>query len=123
MDPGLGVEARSVMIENACVSTAGDLNQFVEVGGVRYSHILDPATGLGLTRRVAASVVSREGAVADGLDTALCVMGLDEAGLGVLIEEIRARHAGTHAVIWVVERKAGEREVVVERESRGFPWE
>jgi len=68
---------------NASVSTAGDLEQFVEIDGVRYSHIIDPATGLGSTRRAAACVVASDGALADGLDTALAVLGV-EKGRAVL---------------------------------------
>jgi thiamine biosynthesis lipoprotein len=59
----------------ACISTSGDRYQFVDVDGVRYSHILDPATGVGLTRRVAVCVVARDGALADAAATALSVRG------------------------------------------------
>ena len=38
-------------LANAAVSTSGDLFQFVEIKGVRYSHVLDPKTGLGQTGR------------------------------------------------------------------------
>jgi thiamine biosynthesis lipoprotein len=44
---------------------------------VRYSHILDPATGLGLTRRIAASVIASEAKLSDPLATAACVLGPD----------------------------------------------
>jgi thiamine biosynthesis lipoprotein len=42
---------RSLKLTNASVSTSGDLFQHVEIDGVRYSHVLDPKTGLGLTGR------------------------------------------------------------------------
>ena len=41
---------RTLRLANAAVSTSGDLEQFVEIGGVRYSHVLDPKTGLGPDR-------------------------------------------------------------------------
>lgn len=66
-------------LANAAVSTSGDLHQAIEIDGVRYSHILDPATGLGLTRRTAASVVADKAALSDPLATAACVMGPDGA--------------------------------------------
>ena len=66
-------------LANAAVSTSGDLHQSVEIEGVRYSHILDPATGLGLTRRVAASVIASEAKISDPLATAACVLGPDSA--------------------------------------------
>jgi thiamine biosynthesis lipoprotein len=66
-------------LANAAVSTSGDLHQSVEIDGVQYSHILDPATGLGLTRRIAASVIASEAKLSDPLATAACVLG-PEAG-------------------------------------------
>ena len=62
---------------NAAVSTSGDLHQSVEIDGVKYSHILDPATGIGLTRRIAASVIADEAKLSDPLATAACVLGPD----------------------------------------------
>lgn len=64
-----------VELENAAVSTSGDLYQWVDVDGVRYSHILDPETGLGLTNRVAAVVIADEAKWSDPLATAACVLG------------------------------------------------
>ncbi|MBA4031422.1 MAG: hypothetical protein C0478_11120 [Planctomyces sp.] len=66
-------------LANCCVSTAGDEFQFLEIDGVRYSHILDPATGMGLTRQIQASVIAPHGIDADGLDTTLCILGHEKA--------------------------------------------
>jgi thiamine biosynthesis lipoprotein len=66
-----------IELRNAAVSTSGDSEQYVEADGVRYSHILDPRTGLGVTRRVACVVVAEDGAVADALGTAVCVLGAE----------------------------------------------
>ena len=76
-----------VEIRNACVTSSGDTRRFVEIGGKRYSHIIDPNTGLGLTRRIGATVISPDGMTADALDTAVCVLG-PEKGIE-LIERIR----------------------------------
>lgn len=65
---------RILILSNAAVSTSGDLYQSVEIDGVKYSHILDPGSGLGLTRRVAASVVADEAKLSDPLATAACVL-------------------------------------------------
>jgi FAD:protein FMN transferase len=62
-------------LSNCAVSTSGDLHQSVEIDGVKYSHILDPKTGLGLTKRIAATVVADRAALSDALATAACVMG------------------------------------------------
>jgi FAD:protein FMN transferase len=66
-----------LILSNAAVSTSGDLHQAVEIEGVRYSHILDPSTGLGLSHRIAASVIADEAKLSDPLATAACVLGPD----------------------------------------------
>ena len=66
--PGTEKSPRTVLsLAHAAVSTSGDRWRFVEIGGVRYSHVVDPATGIGLTRRVLATVVAPDGTTADAL--------------------------------------------------------
>ncbi len=72
-----------LLLKNRSVSTAGDANQYVEIDGKRYSHIVDPKTGLGLVGRRSVTIVAPQGVLADGLDTAICVMG-KERGLALL---------------------------------------
>jgi thiamine biosynthesis lipoprotein len=70
-------------LANGAVSTAGDAEQFVEIGGVRYSHIIEPRTLVGMTTRRSVTVVSWGegcGARADGLDTPLWLMGAARSG-------------------------------------------
>lgn len=64
-------------LANMALATSGDLEQFVEIQGIRYSHIIDPHTGLGLTERRAATVVAQSAALADALASAACVLGPD----------------------------------------------
>ncbi len=66
---------RELTLSNEAVSTAGDTEQFVEINGTRYSHIIDPRTGMALTTRIAVSVVAPTGLEADGLDTTISVLG------------------------------------------------
>lgn len=65
----------NLSLANRSVSTSGDLYQFIEIDGTRYSHIIDPKTGLGLTRRIACSVIAQNTATSDALATALCILG------------------------------------------------
>ena len=67
--------SRMIEVANCGVSTSGDAEQFVEIDGTRYSHVVDPRTGLGLTQRYAATVVARDGITSDSLSTAASVMG------------------------------------------------
>lgn len=64
-----------VTITNAAVSTSGDQFQFMEIDGVRYSHIIDPRTGWPLRNAQTVSVIARSGMEADSLATALSVLG------------------------------------------------
>lgn len=62
-------------LSNCGISTSGDNEQFVEIEGVRYSHILDPRTGLGLTNRLQVTVIAKDAITSDSLATSLCVLG------------------------------------------------
>ncbi len=59
---------------NAAVSTSGDAEQFVEINGTRYSHIVDPRTGQPLTGRRSVTVVAANGTTSDALATAASVL-------------------------------------------------
>lgn len=69
------VGARTLRLANAAIATSGDTERSVVIDGVMYSHILDPRTGLGLRRRVAATVIADQGWLADALASAACVLG------------------------------------------------
>jgi thiamine biosynthesis lipoprotein len=98
-----------LILKNAGVSTAGDLHQAVEIGGKRYSHIIDPKTGMAQVGRRSATVIAANATVSDGLDTVVCLLGA-ERGLA-LIERLE----GT-AAIYVSETDNGEeREVASKR--------
>ena len=71
------------VLANRAVSTSGDTEQFVIIGGVRYSHVIDPRTGMGSTSRRGAIVVAPDGVTADGLATALTLLD-DECGARLL---------------------------------------
>jgi thiamine biosynthesis lipoprotein len=74
---------RALVLHDAAVSTSGDAEQFVEIGGKRYSHIVDPKTGLGLVGRLSATVVARDGLTADPLTKVVAVLGPDR-GLKII---------------------------------------
>ncbi|GMV71173.1 MAG: FAD:protein FMN transferase [Phycisphaerales bacterium] len=90
-------DATTLTVANAGVATSGDTAQFVEIEGVRYSHIVDPRTGLGLTNCIAATVIAPDATTADALASAVCVLGEIEgkaaavrfAGVSVLVEHAR----------------------------------
>jgi thiamine biosynthesis lipoprotein len=66
---------RVLLLEDAAVSTSGDAEQHVEIGRKRYSHIVDPRTGFGLTGRMSVTVVARRGIDSDSLTKVVSVLG------------------------------------------------
>ena len=73
---------RAATLTNAALATSGPTAQFVEIDGVRYSHVIDPRTGLGMTTGRTIRVIARDGAIADAVATALGVTG--PSGLSAL---------------------------------------
>jgi thiamine biosynthesis lipoprotein len=67
-----------VEVSNCGISTSGDTYRFVEIDGVRYSHIIDPKSGLGLTHRIGVTLIAPTDLIADGYDTAICVLGVEK---------------------------------------------
>jgi thiamine biosynthesis lipoprotein len=109
-EPGL---ATVLLLQNAAVSTSGDREQFVEIGGKRYSHIVDPRTGMGVTERLQVSVIAKRGVDADSFDTAISVLGV-ERGLALLESQ-----PGLAALI--LRKKGDQTEVIESRRFRQIP--
>lgn len=64
---------RVLTLRQAALSMSGDREQTVEIDGVGYSHVIDPATGLGLTNRLAVAVLARRNSDSDPWSTAMRV--------------------------------------------------
>jgi thiamine biosynthesis lipoprotein len=73
-DPG-GDKDIVVPLAKAGISTAGGMSQSVSIGGTRFSGLLDPATGLGLTNYISATVIADSATTASALAVAACVAG------------------------------------------------
>ena len=67
--------ARYLSLKNAAISTSGDLYQRLEIDGKRYSHIVDPHTGIGLTDHSLVSVIAPNSITADSLTKVVGVLG------------------------------------------------
>lgn len=75
LDDPRGPPDRFLKIRNMAVATSGDAAQHVELDGVRYSHIVDPRTGLGVTTPSSVTVIADRGMTADALASAISVLG------------------------------------------------
>jgi FAD:protein FMN transferase len=70
-------------LSNGALSTSAQSERGFEVRGTRYGHILDPRSARPVDSRASVSVVCRSATRADGLSTALLVMGREAAALWV----------------------------------------
>jgi len=62
-------------LANVGVATSGDAHQYVQIEGTRYSHIVDPGTGVGLANRSSVTVIAVDGTLADAVASAVSVLG------------------------------------------------
>lgn len=108
-----GRPSRFLKLKDAAVSTSGDAEQFVEIDGRRYAHIVDPRTGLGVVARSSVTVVAPDGATADSLATAVYVLG-PERGL-TLVDQVEG------AAALIVRAGEGGQETIESRRWRDVP--
>lgn len=109
VEPTVISPPRFVRLKNAALATSGDLFQFVEIAGTRYSHIVDPRTGIGLTDHSQVTVIAPDCLTADALATSVSVLGV-EAGL-------RLAEATPRAAVFIVRKPHEQIEVF---ESKRF---
>jgi thiamine biosynthesis lipoprotein len=100
--------ARFVLLKHAGLATSGDLFQRLEIDGKRYSHIVDPRTGIGLTDHSLVTIIAKDATTADGLSKVVSVLGVDRGFPILQSERAEAR----------VVRKPEDK--IEERETPGF---
>jgi thiamine biosynthesis lipoprotein len=87
---------RVVTLKNVGISTSGDAEQFVEIDGTRYSHIINPDSGVGLTSGIGVTVVAADAMTSDSAATAVSILGRERGHK--LVESIH------RAKVWIHER-------------------
>jgi FAD:protein FMN transferase len=83
-----GEPTEFLSLAHTAIATSGDAYQFVELDGKRYSHLVDPRTGLGLTEQSSVSVIAPDCTTADAWASAVSVLG-PERGLLLIEREQR----------------------------------
>ncbi len=77
-DDQYGIQ-KVILLENMAVATSGDYRNYFEKDGIRYSHTIDPHSGRPITHQLASVTVVHDSCmVADGLATAINVLGPDK---------------------------------------------
>jgi len=70
---------KKLIVKNCAVATSGDAYNFISHNGKRYSHIIDPRTGYGVTAQRNVTVIAKDGATADWLATACSILSIRKA--------------------------------------------
>jgi FAD:protein FMN transferase len=82
-DPDTKVPFSSLRLTDSSIATSGNYEKFVMIGGRRYSHTIDPKTGLPVTGIKSVSIISPMAELSDALATPVTVMGV-RAGLTMI---------------------------------------
>ncbi|MCE5267787.1 MAG: FAD:protein FMN transferase [Planctomycetaceae bacterium] len=91
------------------VSTSGDFWQHAVINGVRYSHLVDPRTGVALTGRCSVTVVGPDGLSTDGLSSAAAILGPEKGmkliddtpgAAGLMVREIDGKEIVQESARW-----------------------
>jgi thiamine biosynthesis lipoprotein len=70
-------------ISNMAVATSGNYEKFVMIGGKKYSHTIDPRTGLPVTGIKSVTIITTNAEIADAMATPVTIMGIG-AGLDLI---------------------------------------
>ncbi|HEX2682482.1 MAG TPA: FAD:protein FMN transferase [Ferruginibacter sp.] len=70
-------------ITNMAVATSGNYEKFITINGKKYSHTINPRTGLPVTGIKSVTVISPNAEIADALATPVTIMGTS-AGLNLI---------------------------------------
>lgn len=73
----------SLNISNMAIATSGNYEKFILINGLRYSHTIDPKTGLPVTGIKSVSIVCPSAELADALATPVMVIGV-KVGLNLI---------------------------------------
>jgi FAD:protein FMN transferase len=70
---------KKLELQNFAVSTSGDVYRYIIHNGIKYSHIIDPRTGYGVTSQRNVTIITKYGADADWLATACSILPIKKA--------------------------------------------
>jgi thiamine biosynthesis lipoprotein len=83
-DPNNAHQAFSYMeISNMAVATSGNYEKFVMIGGKKYSHTINPRTGLPVSGIKSVTIITANAEIADAMATPVTIMGV-KAGLDMI---------------------------------------
>lgn len=97
---GSGPDTTTLLLQHAGITTSGREHHYLEQNGKRYSHLLNPRTGLGLLHHATTTVLAPDGTRADALTKVFSVAGIKRS------KRLIRRYPGV--AVWIVETKGGK---------------
>jgi thiamine biosynthesis lipoprotein len=107
---GSGLTIGWLKLKQGALASSGDTGQFFKSAGQHYSHIIDPRSGMALTKRLQVTVWAKTATEADALASALSVLG-EKEGLAH-VETLK----NVEALFYVVKKEGN-----TVTKSSGFP--
>lgn len=97
---GFGADTTTLLLKNAGITASGATYRYLEYEGKRYSHLMNPRTGLGLLHHVQTTILAPDGAQADALAKVFSVAGIRRS------KRLVKRFPGV--TVWVIENRKGK---------------
>jgi thiamine biosynthesis lipoprotein len=90
-----------IKITGLAVATSGNYEKYIVVDGKKYSHTINPRTGLPVTGIKSVTIITKNAEIADAMATPVTIMGI-KAGLGMInqIKDIEAIIVDDHDKVY-----------------------
>jgi thiamine biosynthesis lipoprotein len=69
---------KKIGLKDAAVATSGDMYQYVEIDGKKYSHLINPQTGMALNNSIQVTIIAKNATLADAYASAYSVMAFGD---------------------------------------------
>jgi thiamine biosynthesis lipoprotein len=99
---GANTDTTTLILQNVGITTSGATHRFLDHDGKRYSHLMNPRTGLGLLHHAQTTVLARDGTHADALTKVFSVAGIRKS------RRLMKRFPGI--TVWITEEQNGKLE-------------
>ncbi|WP_306439256.1 FAD:protein FMN transferase [Larkinella sp. C7] len=97
---GSDADTTTLLLQNVAITTSGATHRYLEHNGKRYSHLMNPRTGLGLLHHAQTTVLAPDGTQADALTKVFSVAGIQKS------KRLIKRFPGVS--VWITEERNGK---------------
>ena len=97
---GTAADTTTLLLRHVGITTSGATHRYLEHNGKRYSHLMNPRTGLGLLHHAETTVLAPDGTQADALTKVFSVAGIRKS------KRLVKRFPGV--TVWMTEERKGK---------------